>query len=152
MENWCFPQAAAHPALRGLVQGTAERSIHCCGTDRYSSQFEHNYFTEMCSGSEAGLVFKAHRLCVSLNSRLESNKDEEVSMYKYSVEGHLINRRLNRGFRLLHILLCEVLDSFRAKREQIERFQGVLPEIWDQILVLTVVYVPCSLDSGLRSP
>jgi len=23
-----------------------------------------------------GLVFKAHRLCVSLNSRLESNKDE----------------------------------------------------------------------------
>ena len=24
-----------------------------------------------------GLVFKAHRLCVSLNSRLESNKDEE---------------------------------------------------------------------------
>jgi len=25
-----------------------------------------------------GLVFKAHRLCVSLNSRLESNKEEEV--------------------------------------------------------------------------
>ena len=24
-----------------------------------------------------GLVFKAHRLCVSLNSRLKSNKDEE---------------------------------------------------------------------------
>jgi len=24
-----------------------------------------------------GLVFKAHRLCVSLNSRLESNKTEE---------------------------------------------------------------------------
>jgi len=24
-----------------------------------------------------GLVFKAHRLCVSLNSRLESNKEEE---------------------------------------------------------------------------
>ena len=33
----------------------------------------------MCSGSEVGLVFKAHRLCVSLNSRLESNTaDEEV--------------------------------------------------------------------------
>jgi len=27
----------------------------------------------------AGLVFKAHRLCVSLNSRLESNKEEEAS-------------------------------------------------------------------------
>ena len=24
-----------------------------------------------------GLVFEAHRLCVSLNSRLESNKEEE---------------------------------------------------------------------------
>ena len=24
-----------------------------------------------------GLVFKAHRLCVSLNSRLETNKEEE---------------------------------------------------------------------------
>jgi len=24
-----------------------------------------------------GLVFKVHRLCVSLNSRLESNKEEE---------------------------------------------------------------------------
>jgi len=27
-----------------------------------------------------GLVFKAHRLCVSLNSRLESNKEEEEVM------------------------------------------------------------------------
>jgi len=27
-----------------------------------------------------GLVFKAHRLCVSLNSRLESNKEEEVTL------------------------------------------------------------------------
>ena len=26
-----------------------------------------------------GLVFKAHRLCVSLNSRLESNKEEKIS-------------------------------------------------------------------------
>jgi len=26
---------------------------------------------------QGGLVFKAHRLCVSLNSRLESNKAEE---------------------------------------------------------------------------
>jgi len=27
--------------------------------------------------SESDFVFKAHRLCVSLNSRLESNKEEE---------------------------------------------------------------------------
>ena len=35
---------------------------------QYSSQFENNYF-----------VFKAHRLCVSLNSRLARNKEEEES-------------------------------------------------------------------------
>jgi len=29
-----------------------------------------------------GLVFKAHRLCVSLNSRLESNKEEEEILDK----------------------------------------------------------------------
>jgi len=29
-----------------------------------------------------GLVFKAHRLCVSLNSRLESNKEEEEEEVK----------------------------------------------------------------------
>ena len=27
--------------------------------------------------THGGLVFEAHRLCVSLNSRLESNKEEE---------------------------------------------------------------------------
>jgi len=29
-----------------------------------------------------GLVFKAHRLCVSLNSRLESNKEEEDTWWE----------------------------------------------------------------------
>ena len=29
-----------------------------------------------------GLVFKAHRLCVSLNSRLESNKEEEKGFHR----------------------------------------------------------------------
>ena len=29
-----------------------------------------------------GLVFKAHRLCVSLTSRLESNKEEECQVSK----------------------------------------------------------------------
>ena len=37
-----------------------------------------------------GLVFKAHRLCVSLNSRLESNK-EEVSQLKSWALGQAIN-------------------------------------------------------------
>ena len=49
----------------------------------YSSQFKNNYFTEMCSGSEAGsYLIKAHRLCESLNSRLESNKVEEEDLHQ----------------------------------------------------------------------
>jgi len=31
----------------------------------------------------SGLVFEAHRLCVSLNSRLESNKEEEKGLDRY---------------------------------------------------------------------
>jgi len=40
------------------------------GSDLYSSEFKNNYFTEMCSGSEEGSHSR-------LNSRLESNKEEE---------------------------------------------------------------------------
>jgi len=36
----------------------------------------------------------------------------------------------------------------RAKREQLERFQGLLPEGQGQKLALTVLFVPSSLDSG----
>jgi len=47
-----------------------------------------------------GLVFKAHRLCVSLNSRLESNKEEEEEeegtwrrcMY---VQGYLVHKKMS---------------------------------------------------------
>ena len=42
----------------------------------YSSQFENNYLTEMCSGSEAGSYLRLID-CVSLKSRLASNKEEE---------------------------------------------------------------------------
>ena len=39
-----------------------------------------------------GLVFKAHRLCVSLNSRLESNKEEEVHLALAAVhDDHLLD-------------------------------------------------------------
>ena len=33
-----------------------------------------------------GLVFKAHRICVSLNSRLESNKEEEETVWGEGVD------------------------------------------------------------------
>ena len=36
-----------------------------------------------------GLVFKAQRLCVSVNSRLESNKEEEkIQDVEFGMEGH----------------------------------------------------------------
>ena len=38
-------------------------------------EFKNNYFTEMCSGSEAGSYLRLIDF-VSLNSRLESNKEE----------------------------------------------------------------------------
>ena len=37
---------------------------------------------------------------------------------------------------------------FRAKREQLERLQGLSPAIQGQDLVLTVLHVPQSPDSG----
>jgi len=42
-----------------------------------SAQFKNNFFTEMCSGSEAGSHLRLIYF-VSLNSRLECNKEEEV--------------------------------------------------------------------------
>ena len=36
--------------------------------------------------SRGGLVFKAHRLCVSLNSRLERNEEEEKTEMDGSVQ------------------------------------------------------------------
>ena len=35
-----------------------------------------------------GLVFKAHRLCVSLNSRLESSKEEKVGGCLHDARRH----------------------------------------------------------------
>ena len=46
---------------------------------------------------------------------------------------------------------CIKLVRFRAKREhQLKRFEGMLPESPGQNLVLTVLYVSYSLDSGRR--
>jgi hypothetical protein len=37
---------------------------------------------------------------------------------------------------------------FQAKKEQLERFQGLFTASQAQKLALTVLHVPCSLDSG----
>ena len=62
-----------------------------------------------------GLVFKAHRLCVSFNSRLESNKEERRqtsfmpsrTSRDQSCQQHPCRR-------------CIALVRFRAKREQVK--------------------------------
>jgi len=53
--------------------GVSLRSMFTC--TRFNL-FENNHFTEMCSGSEAGSYLRLIDF-VSLNSRLESNKEEE---------------------------------------------------------------------------
>jgi len=45
-------------------------------TDRYSSQFENNYFTEMCSGSDQGSYLRLTDFCIT-HSSLASNKEEK---------------------------------------------------------------------------
>ena len=43
---------------------------------RYSSQYKNTYFTEMCSGSKAGL-FQGSQTFESLTSRLEGHNKED---------------------------------------------------------------------------
>jgi len=57
------------PALPPRVRPLALRSHHCAG-----AKILHRNVQRF----RGGLVFKALRLCVSLNSRLESNKEREV--------------------------------------------------------------------------
>ena len=67
----CVCSCGLHAAQPGDMQGALSvlrLSIN------HSSQFKNNYFTEMCSGSEEGSYLRP--TFVSLNSRLESNKEE----------------------------------------------------------------------------
>jgi len=70
------------------------------------------------------LVFKPHRLCLSLNSRRESNKDEEKN--SFSKRWPRVTRRSRRGTRctlslsLSRSLYLE-LDSVRERERERER-------------------------------
>ena len=46
--------------LRWWPSARTSLSLPACSacTNRYSSQYENNHFTEMCSGSEAGLYLR----------------------------------------------------------------------------------------------
>jgi len=79
------------------------------------------------------LGFKAHRLCVSLNSRLESNKEEEELTHACKVDAAVPG----------------AVSRVRAKREHLGRLKGLSPESQGQNMALTVLFVPNSLDSGV---
>jgi len=53
----------------------AQKTLNWCAECRFS--IEEQLLYRNVQRFRGGLVSKAHRLCVSLNSRLESNKEEE---------------------------------------------------------------------------
>ena len=72
------------------------------------------------------LVFKPHRLCLSLNSRRESNKDEEKN--SFSKRWPRVTRRSRRGTRCTLSLSLSLsrslyleLDSVRERERERER-------------------------------
>jgi len=74
-----------------------------------------------------GLVFKVHRLCASLNSRLESNKEEEKSTQvivrlwtRWGATAHLASERgvshVTDGARNLHVIQVHGLGAHRERK------------------------------------
>jgi len=61
--------------------GLSSRSQHCPWSELFSWKYRANMETRILHINvqrfRGGLVFKAHRLCVSFNFRLESNKEEK---------------------------------------------------------------------------
>ena len=88
---------------------------------------ENNYFTEMCSGSEAGSYLRL------------------IHFVYHSTLGLIIIKKKDQG-RLAWGR--EVEEGFVAKRDPLKIFSGLLPESQGQNLALTVYYVPYSLESG----
>ena len=63
--KWHLPTDACLPVHCPARESTGRNGRHLLG------------FGVEGLGFSGGLAFKAHRLCVSLHSRLESNKEEE---------------------------------------------------------------------------
>ena len=65
---------------RGTTQEARARALVMFGSARRIIGFpvdRQDQLSERVQRSRGGLVFEAHRLCASLNSRLESNNEEE---------------------------------------------------------------------------
>ena len=89
-----FPKSFSGFSFRGGVSKAPRRRggvsiCACCavaslsGSERAGLRFAHlreQLLHRSVQRFRGGLVFKAHRLCVSLDSRLESNKEEEAHL------------------------------------------------------------------------
>jgi len=58
----------------------------------------------------SGLVFKSHRLCVSLNSRLESNEEEREGSTSRPGQAGWLLQVFNRGFLVFSSSLLSRLE------------------------------------------
>ena len=70
---WCFRIAGSHK-VEGVV---ARRRAFSHSLIAAQAQATNEWTGRNVQRFRGGLVFKAHRLCVSLNSRVQSNKEEE---------------------------------------------------------------------------
>ena len=100
-----------------------------------------------------GLVFKAHRLVYHSTLGLRVIKKKKKVTGVGSVAADVPLRHLREESRVDNLfekyISCRVDSArFRAKREQLEMFQGLMPESKGQNLALTVLFVLYSLDSG----
>ena len=70
-----------------------------------------------------GLVFKAHRHCVSLNSRLESNKEEKKRACTWPRRAHDLRRAIGGAVELVGQVASKVVPVCSASC-YLRRFWG----------------------------
>ena len=89
-----MPEGVTHPNYPPLLL-LKKRAYGPTAYRRQNHRYHHLIFSSLSLSPllhrnvqwfRGGLVFKAHRLCVSLNSRLERNKQEEDSPYEIDDE------------------------------------------------------------------
>ena len=102
-----------------------------------------------------GLVFKAHRILYhsTVDSRVIKKKREGVVIKQKTGYAHLGSASEQRGNEIGSLGTCspETCSRRRAKRGQLEKCQGHLPERQGQNLAVTVLRMPCSLAKEQRS-
>jgi len=76
------------PDASGQLRNSTAETLTESDTDRYSSQSENNYFTELCSGSEAGWYLRLrdfmYHSTLGLRVIKKKKKNERVGTLKES--------------------------------------------------------------------